>query len=172
MTWTFSKKLLFIGYKFTASWLPISHHLRFAKYLRVWWARRICRSVGKDVNIERGAIFSPEVSIGDYSGINCELYGPVNIGKYVMMGPEVVIYTDRHIHTRTDIPMQQQGIEPTRPVFIGDDCWIGRRVIILSGIHIGKGCIIGAGAVVTKDIPDFSVAGGVPARIIKQRKNI
>ena len=55
------------------------------------------------------------------------------------------------------------------PVFIGSDVWIGRRVIILPGVHIGDGVVIGSGAVVTKDIPSYSVVGGVPARIIKSR---
>lgn len=56
------------------------------------------------------------------------------------------------------------------PLFsIGNDVWIGRRAIIMPGVSIGDGCIIGAGAVVTKDVPPFSVAGGVPAKVIKSR---
>lgn len=123
------------------------------------------------MNIERGAIFSPEVGIGDNSGIgiNCELYGPVSIGNGVMMGPEVVIYTSEHRHDRIDIPMWQQGISEVEPVVIGNDVWIGRRVIILPGVKIGEGCIIGAGAVVTKDMPPYSIIGGVPAQILKYR---
>lgn len=57
------------------------------------------------------------------------------------------------------------------PVVIGDDVWIGTRVIILPGVKIGNGVIIAAGAVVTKDIPDYAVAGGVPAKVIKYRNN-
>lgn len=96
--------------------------------------------------------------------------GPLRIGDNVMMGPEVVILSSGHAHSRTDIPMNQQGfIAPTRPTIIGNDVWIGTRVIILQGVQIGDGCIIGAGAVVTKDIPPYSVAGGVPARVIKSR---
>ena len=56
-----------------------------------------------------------------------------------------------------------------KPVYIGDDCWIGRRVIILPGVKIGKGCIIGAGAVVTKSFPDYSIIAGNPAVIKKYR---
>ena len=55
------------------------------------------------------------------------------------------------------------------PVSIGDDCWLGRRVMVMPGVTIGDGCVIAAGAVVTKDIPPYSVAGGVPARVIKNR---
>ena len=57
-----------------------------------------------------------------------------------------------------------------QPITIGDDVWIGRRVMLLPGVSIGKGAVIGAGAVVTKDVPEFAVVGGVPAKIIKWRK--
>ena len=56
-------------------------------------------------------------------------------------------------------------------MIIGDDCWIGRRVMIMPGVKIGEGCVIGAGAVVTKDIPPYSVAAGVPAKVVKTRMN-
>ena len=62
-----------------------------------------------------------------------------------------------------------QGFEEYRPVVISDDVWIGARVTILPGAKIGKGVIIGAGAVITGEIPDYAVVGGVPARIIKYR---
>lgn len=171
--WTKRKKIFFILYKIFASWLPCSQHSAFAKKIRGWWAKRILRSCGNNVNIERGATFSPEVEIGDNSGIgiNCELYGPVTIGNDVMMGPDVVIYTNGHRHDRIDIPMWQQGDSGVKPVVIGNDVWIGRRVIILPGVHIGDGCIIGAGAVVTKDISNFVICGGVPAKVLKVRKS-
>lgn len=55
-------------------------------------------------------------------------------------------------------------------MYIGDDVWIGDRVTVLPGVHIGNGCIIAAGAVVTKDVPEYTVAAGVPARVVKERK--
>ncbi len=169
--WTLRKKILYILYSLTSAWLPISQRAAFAKKLRVFWAKRIVLECGKNINIERKAVFGPQVKIGDRSGIgiNCELYGPVTIGKDVMMGPEVVIYTSGHRHDRTDVPMICQGSTEPEPVSIGDDCWIGRRVMIMPGVTIGKGCVIGAGAVVTKDVPDYSIAGGVPAKVIKNR---
>lgn len=78
--------------------------------------------------------------------------------------------TSSHNTARTDIPMNQQGHLEKKEVVIGDDVWIGRRVIILPGIKIGNGVIIGAGAVVTKDVPDYAVVAGVPAKVIKYRK--
>jgi len=171
--WTIKSKILFVLYKITASWLPISQRCELAKKMRGAWAKRIVSYCGKNVNIERHAVFSPDLSIGDNSGvgIDCEVYGPVTIGSDVMMAPEVVIYTDNHMHSRTDIPMWKQGFSKARPVKIGNDVWIGRRAIIMPGVTIGNGVIVGAGAVVTKDIPDFCVAGGVPARILKVREN-
>jgi len=171
--WTFKSKIFFVLYKITASWLPISQRCKFAKRIRTAWAKKIVSYCGKNVNIERHAVFSPDLSIGDNSGIgiDCEVYGPVSIGSDVMMAPEVIIYTSSHVHDRTDIPMWKQEFTKARPVKIGNDVWIGRRAIIMPGVSIGNGVIVGAGAVVTKDIPDFCVAGGVPAQILKKRGN-
>ena len=169
--WTKGKKILFILYKVTASWLPISQRSKFAKALRGFWGKKILYKCGKNVNIERGAVFDTAVAIGDNSGIGikCELYGPIIIGDNVMMGPEVVIYTSGHKIDRTDIPMMLQGSTEKEPVEIGSDVWIGRRAMIMPGVKIGNGCVIGAGAIVTKDVPSYSVVGGVPAKIIKNR---
>ena len=85
-----------------------------------------------------------------------------------MMGPDVMIFTQNHKNDRLDIPMMLQT-DPKRPVVIGDDVWIAARAIILPGVTIGKGSIIGAGAVVTKDVPEYAVVGGNPARVIRYR---
>lgn len=173
-SWTIKKRILYLGYQLTAAWLPVSSHMRFAKRMRGKWAASIVTYCGKNVNIEKHAHFTPELSIGDNSGvgINCEINGPVSIGKDVMMGPEVVIYTRNHGFLRTDIPMNIQGMGEILPVVIEDDVWIGRRVMILPGVTIGKGSVIGAGAVVVKDIPPYSVAAGVPAKVVKRRESL
>ena len=67
--------------------------------------------------------------------------------------------------------MNQQGASDFHPVNIGNDVWIGARVTILPGVKIGNGAIIGAGSVVTKDVPDFAIVGGNPARVIKYRNS-
>ena len=169
--WTTKSKIEFILYKLTASWLPISQRSQFAKKLRVFWGKCIIKKCGSDVNIERGAVFTPELSIGNHSGIGikCEVYGPVTIGENVMMGPEVVIYTQNHSHDRIDVPMIEQGHDEVQSVCIGNDVWIGRRAMIMPGVKVGDGAIIAAGAVVTKDVPEMCIVGGVPARVVKRR---
>ena len=170
--WTVWKKMWFFLYQIFAAWLPQSSHFPPAKWFRRFFARRVITSCGKKANIEKGARFTPGVALGDRSGIGirCELTGPIKIGNDVMMGPEVIIYTSGHKFDRTDIPMTEQGSTEAKPVTIGNDVWIGRRVIIMPGVTVGDGAVLGAGAVVTKDIPPYAVAGGVPARVLKSRK--
>lgn len=148
------------------SWVNIGQ-----RQIRGFCGKLILSKCGKSVNIEKGASFPSSVELGDFSGIGirAQISGKVIIGKNVMMGPDVCIYVRNHAFDRIDIPMNLQGFAPENPVVIEDDVWIGARVIILPGIRIGTGAVIGAGAVVTKDVPDYAVVGGNPARILKMR---
>ena len=141
------------------------------KCFRAFCGRLILKQCGKHVNIETGATFDSSVCLGDNSGlgINSQIGAGTVIGRDVMMGPNVKIYTQNHATSRTDIPMCQQGFKPLASVIIGDDVWIGESVIILPGSHIGNGVILGAGAVVRGDIPDYAVVIGNPGTIIKYR---
>ena len=141
------------------------------KTFRGLCGKLILEKCGKKVNIEKGAVFSSKVQLGDNSGIgvNATIVGKVIIGNDVMMGPNVTIMVRNHDISRTDIPMNQQGFSEDRPVFIDNDVWIGTNAIILPGVHVGKGSVIGAGAVVTKDVPEYTVVGGNPAKVIKKR---
>lgn len=160
----------YIGY-LMCKHLPRSSSKLGGGVLRRFFTKHIVTSAGRNINIEKGATFSRRLSIGDNSGlgVNCQLQGTVTIGSNVMMGPDVLIYTTNHEFRNKDIPMQQQGYQPERPVSIGNDVWIGARVIILPGVTIGDGCVIGAGAVVTKDVPAYSVCAGNPATVVKER---
>lgn len=162
-------------YLLLGGWLPVSYAPVIGKFAK--WVRKICGKLiltrcGKKVNIERGAKFSSSVTLGDYSGIgiNASLSGPVSIGDNVMMGSDCTIYSWNHAFDRTDVPMRGQGFQPARRVVIGNDVWIGGHVIILPGVHVGDHSIIGAGAVVTKDVPEWAIVGGNPARVIRYRK--
>lgn len=159
-------------YVVLAKWLPVTRHCKLGGCLRTFFARKICKSVGLNVNIEHGAHFTEELVIGSNSGIgvNAEIYGPVEIGNYVLMGPEVVIFTTNHKHDEIKVPIARQGFEDPRKVVLGDDVWIGQRAMIMPGVTVGTGAIIGAGAVVTKDVPEYALVGGVPAKVIGWRK--
>lgn len=146
----------------------------FSKELRYIIAKNIVKQCGKNVNFEKGAIFSSELKIGNNSGVgmNSELYGEIIIGDNVMMGSYVKIYTVNHKFEDINIPMNKQGISERKKVIIGDDVWIGSNVIILPGVKVGNGAIIGAGAVVTKDVQSYSIVGGNPAKFIKSRVEV
>ena len=155
--------------------LPVSYSRaggKAAKAFRALCGKLILSRCGKDVNIERGAVFAHTVEIGDHSGIGlrASLQGKSIIGSNVMMGPECMIFARNHAFSRTDIPMREQGFEPEKPVVIEDDVWIGARVTILPGVKVGTGAVLGAGAVVTKDVPPYAIVGGNPAKVLKYRK--
>jgi len=162
-----------IAYHLLARHLPHSYAKvsLFSRRIRAFCGKLILSKCGKNVNIDRGAIFSSRVEIGDNSGIgiNCRIDGKVTIGNNVMMAPECIIHTINHNFQRTDIPMNMQGNSDEKPVVIGDDVWIGSRVIILPNVKIGSGAILAAGAIVTKDVPEYAIVGGNPAKIIKYR---
>jgi maltose O-acetyltransferase len=86
-----------------------------------------------------------------------------------MIGRELITIPHNHKTDRIDIPMIEQGFTKSTYIIIDDDVWIGDRVTILPGVHIYSHSIIAAGAVVTKDVPEYAVVGGVPAKIIKYR---
>ena len=93
---------------------------------------------------------------------------PVQIGDYVMIGPNTLITTVNHPLT----PMgRRRHLGIAKPVRIGNDVWIGGNVTILPGVTIGNNVVIAAGAVVTRDVPDNCVAGGVPAKVIREIEN-
>ena len=153
--------------------LPSSQSkLKIGKCIRLFGTRLFLTQCGRNVNIERNAIFSSRCTIGNNSGIgiNARL-GVVHIGDNVMMAPDCIALTQNHQFERVDIPMNCQGVQDEKPIYIGNDVWIGQRVIILPGIHIGNGAIIGAGSVVTKDVKDYDIVAGNPAKVIRNRMN-
>lgn len=111
------------------------------------------------------------VSLGEYSHITCA--NMVTIGNGVLTGRFVLITDNSHGNNTKEVaeiaPLTRE-IHSNGPVHIGENVWIGDKVTILPNVTIGKGCIIAANAVVTKDIPDYSVVAGVPAKIIKTLK--
>lgn len=94
--------------------------------------------------------------------------GFIKLGNNVIIGPNSVLRAANHIFTDLDKPIRYQGHSGGK-IIIEDDCWLGANVIVLKDVTVGKGSVIGAGAIVTKDIPPLSIAVGVPARVIGHR---
>ena len=149
---------------------------RLGHWLRRFCAYRMLKSCGVGLRVARGAKFGSgaRLEIGDNSGLaeNSWLLGDIKIGSYVMMAPEVVIISYNHRFDDTEIPMMKQGAAESLPVVIGDDVWIGTRTTILPGVHVGSHAIIGACSVVTKDVPEWAIVGGNPAKVIRYRKSV
>ena len=139
-------------------------------WLRNYFVRNFLSDCGISIRVKHNADVSPNIKLGDYSelGQHCLIHAGVSIGSNVIMGPSVKIYTRNHNFARKDIPIANQG-KLTKPTVIGDDVWIGANVIILPGVSVGKGCVLGAGSVISKDIPEYAVVVGNPAKIIKFR---
>lgn len=115
------------------------------------------------------------ISIGDHChiGERCYLWagptkGRITIGNFVSFAPEVFVIASNY-QTKIGTPFRQQPMQE-KDIVVGNDVWLGARVILTAGVTIGDGCIVGAGSVVTHDLPPNSIAAGVPARVIKNRE--
>jgi len=128
-----------------------------------------CR-LGMDVELR--TVDAGRLKIGDDTRLNrgCSLtsYAQISIDDFTIIGEFVSIRDASHGMARGE-PMRYQP-HTSAPIHIGRDVWIGRGVCILPGVTIGEGAVIGANSVVTKDIPDFGMAAGVPAKVIKIRE--
>lgn len=118
--------------------------------------------------------------IGENTSIQhrSQLHGDISIGANCLGGANLYISSAKHAFNDIPfLPIRAQDLlaekkpwqERSRPVLVGDDCWFGINVVITPGVTIGRGCVIGANSVVTRDLPPYSVAAGVPAKVIKQR---
>ncbi|AUY33282.1 CatB-related O-acetyltransferase [Pseudomonas soli] len=130
------------------------------------------RRVGKHVRLGRGLFVLPRrVSIGDwcYIGARSYLDGDIVIGSFTMLANNVAIVGGDHAYATPGVTMRDGGREAWKQTVIGRDVWIGHGAIILNGVTIGDGAIVAAGSVVTRDVENFSVVAGNPARHIKWR---
>jgi acetyltransferase-like isoleucine patch superfamily enzyme len=141
-------------------------------------------SFGRKVTVGSYAIIRPTnyyggevgegLRVGDYSNIGPYCYigcsGFVEIGNNVMMSPRVSLYAENHNFGSSDQPMKEQGV--TRGfVKIEDDCWIASHAVVLSGVTVGRGSIVAAGSVVTRDVAPYSIVAGVPAKLVSMRRD-
>lgn len=118
-----------------------------------------------------GSNIHPSLEMGPYGyiGPDAEIPPGVRIGKYVMIGPHFLITGNDHCFRRCGCAVIFSGRPSPRATEIGDDVWIGARVTMMSGVKIGRGAIVGAGAVITRDVDAYSIVGGVPAKQIGVR---
>ena len=133
-------------------------------------------TLGDDVWLSRGCYVlahrNVEVRIDRhaYVGHRCLLYGTggICIGQDALLANDVQLICGNHTFDRRDIPIRLQPSEE-RPIVIEEDVWLGASVIVLGGVTVGKGSVVGAGAVVTKSLPPYSIARGVPAKVVGVR---
>lgn len=127
-----------------------------------------------DVTIQTGQ--GGTVSIGNQTHIQprCQISAymkSINIGAGVEIAPSCAFYSYNH-SVLPHIPIREQPLESKGDIVVGDDAWLGYGVVVLDGVNIGRGAVVGAGSVVTEDIPDNAIAVGVPARVVSCRSKL
>ena len=108
------------------------------------------------------------VSLASNVTINAACHGVIEIGDDVMIGPNTVLRSSDHGFDSTQVPMNQQPHQPGI-IRISEDVWLGANVTVVGNVSIGRGVVVGAGSVVTKDVPEFQIVAGVPAKLIRSR---
>lgn len=143
--------------------------------LRQVFYAKFFKAFGRDVRIREGVIIgSPEqIELGDNVRLNPGAYldgrcGGIEIGDRVLIGPYAVIVSSNHCIPNKRGRIFEAGNEGEK-IIIGKDSWLGAQASVLSGVNVGEGVVVGAGSVVTKDLGDFTIAAGVPAKVIKER---
>ncbi len=168
------KKISLLLYYSVAYFLPDSNFPGGKAYrsIREFLCSHFFAFVGKQVNIESRVFVADgsyiRIGAGSGLGTGSRVYGAW-IGENVIVGPNVVFLKDNHLFGDLTLPIQSQGLSGVEVPIIEDWSWIGERAIILPGRRVGKGAIVGAGAVVTKDVSPFEIVGGNPARQIGHR---
>ncbi len=163
-------------YMHTKDWLNIQHDVHIDALSRNGVNLGSHVSIGCFTRIECTGSLShlgEGFTCGDYCGLGTNAFygaaGGITIGNNVIIGNYVTMHSENHNYSDTNIPIRLQGTNH-KGIVIGNDCWIGAKVTILDGVHIGDGCVIAAGSVVTKSFPKNVVIAGIPAHIIKERK--
>ncbi len=134
--------------------------------------------VGRYVELGPGGT----IEVGDQASLQdrCIVVGDVSIGRYCLLSLNVLLTSGKHhfdlephLLIRDQDRMVEGGLTNSsplsRPILIGEDCWLGMNSVVMPGVSVGRGCVIGSNSVVTSDLPPYSVAVGVPARIIRSR---
>ncbi len=119
-------------------------------------------------DIECGLIIGDETYIGEHNNLRAG-GGVIRIGNKCLLSQGISVIASNHSIDR-ELPIREQPWDKSRVgVTIGDDVWVGTNAVILPGVTIGKGAVIAAGSVVTRDVPDYAIVGGVPAKVLRYR---
>jgi acetyltransferase-like isoleucine patch superfamily enzyme len=133
------------------------------------------KTIGKDFTVSDTISFFKKrsIAVGDYVFIGARacLYANIRIGHFVMLASDVAIVGGDHRFDVVGVPMRFTGRDrlEERLTIIEDDVWVGHGVIIMAGVKIGRGAVIAAGSVVTKDVPAYAIMAGVPAKMLRYR---
>ena len=158
-----------------ATWRWLIRRLEFSYRYHILALPKL-QHVGKGTWIEPTAKFTnpQNIRIGEHCHINhltcvqADAESTITIGDNLRMGPGTAIFSSNHGIRRGALIREQPMVQ--KNVTIGNDVWLGANVVVTAGVTIGDGAVVAAGAVVTKDIPPYSIAGGVPARVLRQRE--
>lgn len=136
--------------------------------------RVVMKRLGARSTLLPGSYFfyADRIEIGADTSIGMECIfdgsGGIRIGDWVRMGPRVTLVTANHNFEQRSLRIKDQGLSES-PIEIGDDVWFGANITVLPGVKIGTGAVIAAGAVVTKDVPEYGIVVGVPGRVVTYR---
>jgi maltose O-acetyltransferase len=180
-SWSWSRRLRFgvanVLYYAFARHLPYSvrPYSLGSRRIRYEICRHMFAYCGRNVNVEHGALINSgkKIAIGDNSGIglNNFISGPLIMGHNVITGPNCTFLSMNRDTSRTDVPMIEQGFQRAKPPIIEDDVWIGANVTVLPGRRIGKGSIVAAGTIVSRDVSPYTIVAGSPVRVIGDRRS-
>jgi acetyltransferase-like isoleucine patch superfamily enzyme len=147
---------------------------QIVQYIRRRYYQRVLRECGDDLSVTQGVIleFPAKLALGSRVFINrgtiVTARAPINIGDDALIGPFVVINSGNHGYANKLVPMNSQE-HVAAPITIEEDVWIGAQTVVLKGVTVGRGAVVAAGSVVTKDVPPYAVVAGTPARVINYR---
>lgn len=129
------------------------------------------RHVHPTFYMPRGVKVRRDLEAGPYSFINqgCRINAKLILGKYAMLGPDVAVIDGDHLFDKPGTPIIFSGRPPATVTRVEDDAWIGHGAMLIGGLTIGRGAIVAAGAVVTKDVKPYAIVAGIPARQIGER---
>jgi acetyltransferase-like isoleucine patch superfamily enzyme len=168
-----------IAYLFDALYLGfvliLPNTTTFNRWRAAYYRRQGCK-IAKTASIAPNVRIKGKFELGEGSSFayNCTISGEsagIFIGKNVMIAPNCVLVAFNHGFDRLDIPMVQQPNKEA-PIYIEDDVWIASNCTIACGVRIGTGSIVAANSAVTKDVAPYSIVGGIPAKLIKNRQTI